>query len=409
MKLRNTGPTKERPKTCYIVKRLSEIIGDNCFQNGLYKHQDSYKRGVPIIRINDFDNTGRLVTNELSLIDVSTEELRQYEVKKNDILINRVNSMSHVGKSLFVTGIVESTVYESNMMRLRIGLDMPVIPEYIATVLQASETRNYLRRIAKAAVAQVSINQDDVRSIPIILYPKSTQKRVSIVFSALDLSIEKSEQLITAKEKQFSWLLKRLLSSDKHPRCHIRDFTIEVSKRNSGRAIERVLSVTNNRGFVLPEDQFERRVASSDLSNYKIVTGGQYAYNPSRINVGSIARLDDWDKGVLSPMYVVFRINEKKIISDFFLHWLSSHEAKERIRRSAQGSVRETVSFTDLGAIPLPLPRLEQQQKIVEILNTAIQEIQLLKKQVKAYRKQKRGLMQKLLTGQWRVKVNEEV
>jgi type I restriction enzyme S subunit len=104
-------------------------------------------------------------------------------------------------------------------------------------------------------------------------------------------------------------------------------------------------------------------------------------------------------------MYVVFELNEKKVTSDYFLHWLESHEAKERIRNSAQGSVRETVSFTDFGAISFPLPLLDEQIAIVSILNKSRQEIDLLKKQLEAYRQQKRGLMQKLLTGQWRVKI----
>lgn len=255
--------------------------------------------------------------------------------------------------------------------------------------------------------AQANINLQIIRPLPVPLPPEDEQIAIAALLSTWNATIEKKERLIEAKEKLFSWLLGRLISSDKYPRGHVRDFTVEVSKRNSSGSIDRVLSVTNNRGFVLPEDQFERRVASSDLSNYKIVTEGQYAYNPSRINVGSIARLDDWDKGVLSPMYVVFKVNEKKVNSDFFLHWLSSHEAKERIRRSAQGSVRETVSFADLGAIPFPLPSLEQQQQIAETLNTARQEIDLLKKQAEAYRKQMRGLMQKLLTGQWRVKTGK--
>lgn len=236
--------------------------------------------------------------------------------------------------------------------------------------------------------------------------PRRLQNQIVEMLMNWDAAIEKTERLIEAKEKRFEWLVSRLTSGGKHTHGHIRDLTNEVSKRNSGMAIDRVLSVTNNRGFVLPEDQFVRRVASSDLSNYKVITRGQYAYNPSRINVGSIARLNGWDRGVLSPMYVVFKVNEKKVTSDFFLHWLSSHEAKARIRRSAQGSVRETVSFTDLGAIPFPLPSLDQQKQIATVLNTAQQEIDLLKKQAKAYRKQKRGLMQKLLTGQWRVKVD---
>ena len=115
--------------------------------------------------------------------------------------------------------------------------------------------------------------------------------------------IEKSEALLAAKERQFDWLVTRLINKSGHKRAQLSDIISEVSKRNRENNVDRVLSVTNHSGFVLPEDQFERRVASADVSNYKIVESGQYAYNPSRINVGSIARLDDWDNGILSPMY----------------------------------------------------------------------------------------------------------
>lgn len=129
--------------------------------------------------------------------------------------------------------------------------------------------------------------------------------------------------------------------------------------------------------------------------------------NPSRINVGSIARLDDWDDGILSPMYTVFKLDHKMADSDYFLHLLSSSEAKQRIKKSAQGSVRETVSFADLGAIPICLPELSVQQNIANTLNTAKEEINLLKKLADQYRTQKRGLMQKLLSGEWHIKNKE--
>ena len=135
---------------------------------------------------------------------------------------------------------------------------------------------------------------------------------------------------------------------------------------------------------------------------------GQYAYNPSRINVGSIARLDGWDDGVLSPMYVVFRLDEDKANSDYFLHWLNSHEARQRIKNSAQGSVRETVSFSELAAITIPLPARHTQTAIARYLNALREEIDLLSQSVAALKTQKRGLMQKLLTGQWRLPVQEE-
>lgn len=253
-----------------------------------------------------------------------------------------------------------------------------------------------------------NLNQGLLSSMPIGLPSLGVQKSIVTAGSVWNTAIEKSGQLIAAKESRYTHELSRLISQGKHPRSHVGHFAHEVSERNRGGNDERVLSVTNSRGFVLPEDQFERRVASADLSNYKVVTRGQYAYNPSRINVGSIARLDDWEMGVLSPMYVVFGLDHAKVNSDYFLHWLDSHEARERIKKSAQGSVRETVSFTEFAAIAFPLPDLGRQAAIARYLNALREEISTLGAYVEKLKEQKRGLMQKLLTGQWRVNVCEE-
>ncbi len=263
-----------------------------------------------------------------------------------------------------------------------------------------------IRNISNAS-GQQNLNLDIIRSIRLPSFRLAEQKAIAAVLSVWDQAIEKTERLIQVKEQRFKGVASKLICTRDFERGHVRDFTTEVSVRNKGLKISRVLSVTNHSGFVLPEDQFERSVASSDLSNYKVVIKGQYAYNPSRINVGSIARLDNWDEGVLSPMYIVFGINEAKTDTDFFLHWLSSNEARQRIRKSAQGSVRETVSFTDLGSIPFPLPPLPEQKRIAKTLNLAEQEIDLLKKLAEKQKLQKRGLMQKLLTGEWRVKINQ--
>ena len=106
-------------------------------------------------------------------------------------------------------------------------------------------------------------------------------------------------------------------------------------------------------------------------------------------------------------MYTVFRLDGKLINSDYFLHWLASSEAKQRIKKSAQGSVRETVRFGDLGAIPISLADIVTQEKIIETLNTAKKEIDLLTNLAEQYRTQKRGLMQKLLSGDWHIKNKE--
>jgi type I restriction enzyme S subunit len=262
-------------------------------------------------------------------------------------------------------------------------------------------------RNASNSSGQQNLNAGLIRELRMPLPKRSEQEKIAEILVAWDLALEKAEHLIAAKEQHYTHELSHLISRGHHPCGHVGSFANEVSERNRGGNEARVLSVTNSRGFVLPEDQFERRVASADLSNYKVVRRGQYAYNPSRINVGSIARLDGWDDGVLSPMYVVFGVDETKINSDYFLHWLDSHEARERIKKSAQGSVRETVSFSEFASLAIPLPYTARQTAIARYLNALREEIALLGQSVEALKQQKRGLMQKLLTGQWRVKVPE--
>jgi len=298
-----------------------------------------------------------------------------------------------------------------------LGLDATINQACAAIHLNADVDRDYVFQQLKYRYASIralsntgsqeNLNADLIREIAFPLLPPREQRQIAETLNTWDIAIETTEKLIAAKERNYTHELSRLISRGHHPRGHVGSFAHEVSERNRGGNEARVLSVTNSRGFVLPEDQFERRVASADLSNYKVVRRGQFAYNPSRINVGSIARLDDWDNGVLSPMYVVFGLDETKVDSDYFLHWLDSHEARERIKKSAQGSVRETVSFSEFASLSIPLPGVAKQTAIARYLNALREEIALLGQSVDAIKQQKRGLMQKLLTGQWRVKVKE--
>ena len=184
------------------------------------------------------------------------------------------------------------------------------------------------------------------------------------------------------------------------------ELLVNISERNKELKISQVLSVTNSKGFILPEEQFSRNVASEDLSNYKVVRQGDFAYNPSRINVGSIDQLNNFESGLLSPMYVVFRCNEK-LLNLYMKHIIKSSEFVEKINCSAQGSVRETVDFKTLANIKMKLSSdLAEQKAIAEILSKADEEIELLNKKLEAFKQEKKALMQQLLTGKIRVKVN---
>ena len=247
------------------------------------------------------------------------------------------------------------------------------------------------------------INRDDIALFFCKIPPIPEQEKIAETLSIWDSAIEKTEKLISEKEKLYKGYLKYFYIETGN--CiKLSEFAEETSRRNKSKELTQVLSVTNKNGFVPPEQQFGKKIASEDLSNYKIIMKGQFAYNPSRINVGSIARLDEYISAVLSPMYTVFEINNKIINSNYFLHWLSSKYAIHQIKLCAQGGVREIVSFEDFKKMKIKSLPLEKQEKIADFLNLQKSEISLLKKQLEQYKLQKQGLMQKLLTGEWRVR-----
>lgn len=328
-------------------------------------------------------------------------------LKKGDVLIAMTEqSPGLLGSTIKVP---ESNVYLHNQ---RLGLLSVRNPARVSlNYLYHAYNAPHIRKEISAGSAGTKVKHTSptkLAAIEVLLPDLADQERTAHLLDDWDVAIQKAEQLIAAKEGHYRHEVSRLFSRCRQARTFVGAFAEEVSARNPGGNDARVLSVTNTRGFVLPEDRFERRVASADLSNYKVVRRGQYAYNPSRINVGSIARLDGWDDGVLSPMYVVFRLDDAKVESDFFLHWLNSHEARQRIKNSAQGSVRETVSFFEFAALTISLPDTDKQIAIARYLNSLREEIDLLDRSVVALKAQKRGLMQKLLTGQWRLPIQEE-
>lgn len=142
----------------------------------------------------------------------------------------------------------------------------------------------------------------------------------------------------------------------------------EVNERNKDEKVKRVLSVTNSQGFVNQEDYFEGTIHSANISNYKIVRKNQFAYNPSRVNVGSIDILQDYEEGALSPMYVVFEVDTTKLLPEYFKYYFQTNRFYENVKNNTQGSVRNSLSFKALSDFEYLLPSIEEQEKIVKIL-----------------------------------------
>lgn len=257
-----------------------------------------------------------------------------------------------------------------------------------------------------------AINSSEVRKLKLPFPPIHEQEKIAEILSTWDSAIEKQEQLIEKKKEFKRGLMQRLLSGevrfknfkDDWKTYKVNNLTKQVINKNKDGNISLVLSVTNKKGFITQEEQFEKQVASKDLSNYKIVRKGEFAYNPSRINVGSIDLLTKFNEGLLSPMYIVFKCDEQ-LLSEYYNYWIKTNMFKKQMDKYLSGSVRETLSFEDMGLMKIKLPSMEEQKMIVDLLNNMNTEIELLEKELEALKLQKKGLMQRLLTGEVRVKV----
>lgn len=160
----------------YEPQPLATVIAE--IQNGLYKPGSDYGTGTPILRINDF-GTGDTLTNlaELKVVRLAKDEAARFAIECNDIVLNRVNSLEHVGKVALVGEIQCACVYESNMMRLRVDTTR-VLPTFVFRWLASPRVAAKLKAKAKQAVNQFSVNQGDVGELLIPVPPLAEQSRI---------------------------------------------------------------------------------------------------------------------------------------------------------------------------------------------------------------------------------------
>ena len=162
-------------------------------------------------------------------------------------------------------------------------------------------------------------------------------------------------------------------------RVPLGNYVTEYSVRNKDNEDIPVYSVTNSQGFC--REYFGKEVASKDKTTYKIVPYGYFAYNPSRINVGSV----DWQRCeaqvIVSPLYNVFSVSDE-LDRQFLYYFLKSNIGRQMIRAKAAGSVRDNLKLDMLKEMTIPDSSLDDQRHCVATLDNLQYLIELRKKQL---------------------------
>ena len=182
-------------------------------QNGLYKHASHYGSGTYIVRIDDFQNGRFIRSSNFKRTDLTQQEITSFKLDKGDFLINRVNSLSHLGKAAIVPDLDEDTVFESNMMRLK--FKQSVLNVVYANYWFLGEfALQQIKNFAKIAVAQCSISQQDVSSFLIPLPPLPEQEAIVGILNTVDARLARETETLTRLQTLKTALMQVLLTGE---------------------------------------------------------------------------------------------------------------------------------------------------------------------------------------------------
>lgn len=284
---------------------------------------------------------------------------------------------------------------------------------------QLERNVNRIKLIAGEQAVPI-INKSQFETIKLLRAPFPEQKAIAQVLGTIDQAIHTMEHLIAQKELRKKWLMQQLLTGKKR----LNGFSGEWKETSLSNLFDRVtrkntegnttvVTISAQRGFVRQTDFFNKNIASEITDNYFLVEKGEFCYNKSYSNGypwGATKRLNDFEKAVVTTLYICFGIkDEMKTNPEFFEQYFGANLLDKGLTKIAHEGGRAhgllNVTPSDFFSLKITVPEYDEQTAIAQVLQVADKEINLLKSKAAKLREQKKGLMQVLLTGKVRLKV----
>ena len=347
--------------------RLGEVADVQTGPFGSQLHKENYvNKGTPIVTVEHLGNKWFTSQNLPMVSDEDKLRLAKYCSQEGDVIFSRVGS---VDRCSFVSKEYSGWLFSGRCLRVRprSGIN----PEYLYYFLTNEGTKQYIRNIAVGATMP-SINTKLLNEVPITMPSLADQRRIASILSSLDRKIELNNKINADLEEMAQAIFKNwFVDFEPFKDCKFVDSELgmipegwkvgtlgDITNNKSTKVKERndvkVLSPVTTGELVLSEEYFTKQVFSSSIAKYKIVNKGDFAYNPARVNIGSLGRNEfDFD-GCVSPDYVVFSVLDR--YENYFDLFRKTDFFKDSVASLAIGGVRQSLSYDDLSSIEVIIP-----------------------------------------------------
>ena len=331
---------------------------------------------------------GCFLLDDVAYIDEATHKKQiNTELKDGDVLLNITGAS--IGRTTVVNKNVEGGNVNQHVCIIRLLEDYS--PNYICNYLLSYGGQKQIDSF-QAGGNREGLNFEQIRSIKFFIPSFREQSKIASLLSLLEERIATQNKIIEDLKKLKVAIIEKVFSEKK---CNykIGDVISQVSIRNKSKKETNILSVSNKWGFVEQSEQFEDRiVASEDITNYKVVRTNDFAYNPARINVGSIARLKQYESGIVSPMYICFH-SQNALLPEYLELFFYTLYFKHEMYKRLEGSVRLCLSFEGLTNIPIFIPEITTQREISIKVNSIETKIGIEETYLNALKDQKQYLL----------------
>lgn len=378
-------------------------------QTGLSK--SATRRGdfvrLPYLRVANVQD-GRFDLSEVKEISVPKDLVERFRVRSGDVLLTEGGDFDKLGRGAVWRGQIKDCVHQNHIFVVR-PHPQKLDERFFALQTQGPRGRAYFQSCAKQSTNLASVNSTQLRQFPAVLPPLPEQRKIADILTAWDDALEKLDALIAAKERRKQGLMQQLLTG----RRRLNGFTgkwgqttlgnlLQESriKGSHGRVARKITVKLYGKGVVAKQE----RMSGSENTQYFIRHAGQFIYSKLDFLNGAFGivpkSLDGFESTLDLPAF--------DVVTSCDARWLLAHVSRlefytRQAGIAAGGRKARRVNPNEFLALSVCVPKKAEQRAIAAILDTCDDELRLLRAQRTALDQQKRGLMQKLLTGKVRV------